>query len=109
MHAEQNALISAARFGNAVERAVIYSTMRPCFDYTKAALQAKIQAIHYPDNWEYPIRELREQYELIQSQFRGGVHQVSLHEMDLNSILLASGTENGPRLNTVLPPRVVPS
>ena len=56
MHAEQNALISAARFGNAVERAVIYSTMRPCFDYTKAALQAKIQAIHYPDNWEYPIR-----------------------------------------------------
>src|SRR2546428_7775133 len=37
VHAEQNALITAARFGNAVEGSVVYSTLRPCFDCTKAA------------------------------------------------------------------------
>ena len=34
VHAEQNALITAARFGNAVEGSVVYSTLRPCFDCT---------------------------------------------------------------------------
>jgi len=29
VHAEQNALITAARFGNAVEDAIVYSTLRP--------------------------------------------------------------------------------
>ena len=31
VHAEQNALLAAARFGIAVEGAMLYSTMRPCF------------------------------------------------------------------------------
>ena len=45
VHAEQNALISAARFGNSIEDAVIYSTLRPCFDCSKAMLQAKVHTI----------------------------------------------------------------
>lgn len=43
VHAEQNALLAAARFGIAVEGAVLYSTMRPCFGCTKEMLQAKIK------------------------------------------------------------------
>lgn len=80
VHAEQNALITAARFGNAVEESVVYSTLRPCFDCTKAALQAKITAIYYLHDWQHPIGELREQYELIQGTFPGGVHKVDLED-----------------------------
>ena len=82
VHAEQNALISAARFGIAVEGACIYSTLRPCFDCTKASLQAKVSAIYYLHNWEHPVVELREQYELLQATFPDGVHAVALDDPD---------------------------
>lgn len=80
VHAEQNALITAARFGNAVEGSVVYSTLRPCFDCTKAALQAKVAAIYYLHEWQYPIEELQEQYELLQSTFPDGVNKVDLED-----------------------------
>jgi len=80
VHAEQNALITAARFGNAVQESIVYSTLRPCFDCTKAALQAKVYAIYYLHDWQHPLEELREQYELLQSTFSGGVHKVSLDD-----------------------------
>jgi dCMP deaminase len=82
VHAEQNALISAARFGNSVEGACIYSTLRPCFDCTKAALQAKVTAIYYVHNWAHPIIELREQYEMLQAAFPDGVHGVAIEDPD---------------------------
>lgn len=82
VHAEQNALITAARFGNAVEGSVVYSTLWPCFDCTKAALQAKVQAIYYLHDWQHPIEELRDQYELLQSTFPGGVYPVDLEDPD---------------------------
>jgi dCMP deaminase len=78
VHAEQNALISAARFGNAVEQAVVYSTLRPCFDCTKSMLQAKVSAIYYLHDWQHPIGELREQYGLLQGALPGGVHPVTM-------------------------------
>ena len=80
VHAEQNALITAARFGNAVENAVVYSTLRPCFDCTKALLQAKVGAIYYLHDWQHSMGELREQYELLQSTFPGGVHAVNMED-----------------------------
>ena len=40
VHAEQNAILSAARFGIAIERSTLYTTMRPCFGCTKEMLQA---------------------------------------------------------------------
>jgi dCMP deaminase len=82
VHAEQNALISAARFGNAVEQAVVYSTLRPCFDCTKSMLQAKVSAIYYLHDWQHPIGELREQYELLQGALPGGVHAVVMPDPD---------------------------
>lgn len=39
VHAEQNALLSAARFGIAVEGADIYTTLAPCFTCMKELLQ----------------------------------------------------------------------
>ncbi len=53
VHAEQNALITAARFGIAVEGAIAYSTMRPCFDCTKSLFQAKVRGIYYLHEWAH--------------------------------------------------------
>jgi len=78
VHAEQNALITAARFGNAVQGAEVYSTLRPCFDCTKAALQAKVRGIYYLHPWEYPLEELQEQYEILHRKFPGGVNKVDM-------------------------------
>jgi dCMP deaminase len=63
-----------------VEDSVIYSTLRPCFDCTKAALQAKVKAIYYLHPWQHPIEDLQDQYELLQSNFPGGVHQVNVDD-----------------------------
>jgi dCMP deaminase len=76
VHAEQNALLTAARFGIAVGGGTAYSTMRPCFDCTKALLQAKIHTIFYLHDWTHPIADLQEQYELLQSHFEGKVRRL---------------------------------
>ena len=78
VHAEANAVITAARFGNALEGSVAYSTLRPCFDCTKMMLQAKARAIYYLHDWQHPLDTLREQYELIQSQFPDGVRKIDM-------------------------------
>ena len=72
----KNALIAAARFGNAIENAVVYSTMRPCFDCTKAMLQAKVKAIYYLHNWGRKEKPLQLQYEQLQKRL--GVHQIKM-------------------------------
>ena len=81
VHSEQNAIVSAARFGNGVEGATVYSTLRPCFDCTKAMVQAKIKAIYYLHDWQHPIAALREQYNLLQSKgFDNRVHQLDIED-----------------------------
>ena len=80
VHAEQNALITAARFGIPIAGAFAYSTMRPCFDCTKALLQAKVHTIYYLHDWSHPLEDLQEQYELIQSRFEGGVRQLRMND-----------------------------
>lgn len=51
VHAEQNALLSAARFGISVEGAALYTTMQPCFGCAKEIAQAKIGLIVYLHPW----------------------------------------------------------
>ena len=80
VHAEQNALLSAARFGIAVEGSVLYSTWRPCFGCTKEMLQAGVAGVRYGRDWE-PREDLREEYERLQSYFPGGVVKVEIPEM----------------------------
>lgn len=54
VHAEQNALLAAARFGQSVLGASLYTTLRPCFGCLKEALQAGVATITYLDDWELP-------------------------------------------------------
>lgn len=84
VHAEQNALIAAARFGNSIEGAVVYSTLRPCFDCTKSMLQAKVRAIYYLHNWQHPQKALRQQYVKIQRKIPKGVRQIRMVDPDAN-------------------------
>ena len=82
VHAEQNALLAAARFGIATEGADLYSTMRPCFGCTKELLQAGIASVRYLHEWRYPDPTKQQEYERLQSQIPGGVIRVSLYDPD---------------------------
>ncbi len=76
VHAEQNALLAAARFGIACEGGSIYTTTRPCFGCTKELLQAKINRVYYLDQWTYPNETMQAQYDRLQARFPEGVKQV---------------------------------
>ena len=80
VHAEQNAILSAARFGIATEGAVVFSTMRPCFGCTKELLQARVESVRYLHERAYPDAEMQESYLDLQSQFSGGVGQISVED-----------------------------
>jgi dCMP deaminase len=47
VHAEANAILLAARHGNATDGGVLYTTVRPCFSCLKEAVQAGIKEIVY--------------------------------------------------------------
>jgi dCMP deaminase len=82
VHAEQNAILSAARFGIAVEGSTLYSTMRPCFGCTKEMLQAKVNSVYYIHDWTHPDRDKRSEYERLQGCFPGGIRQLKVIDPD---------------------------
>ena len=77
VHAEQNALLAAARFGIAVENAALYTTMQPCFGCLKEMLQAKIHIVHFLHEWT-PGESTRAQYELLAKALPGGLHRIDM-------------------------------
>ncbi len=52
VHAEQNALLAAARFGVEIEGCTLYTTLQPCFGCLKELLQANVRAVCYLHPWE---------------------------------------------------------
>jgi len=57
VHAEQNALLAAARFGVAVEGCTLYTTLQPCFGCLKEILQASVRGVCYLAPWESRFSE----------------------------------------------------
>jgi len=51
LHAEQNCLIQAARYGISVEGATIYCTHHPCIICTKMLINAGIKKICYAEGY----------------------------------------------------------
>jgi len=82
VHAEQNALLGAARFGIAVEGSTMYTTMQPCFGCIKEALQAGVARIFYVHEWKHPDANYRAEYDKFLRFFTLGVHQLSMHDPD---------------------------
>ncbi|MBI4396980.1 MAG: dCMP deaminase family protein [Elusimicrobia bacterium] len=78
VHAEQNALLSAARFGIALAGGTVYSTMRPCFGCMKEMLQTKIERVYYVHDWVYPDPRMKKEYERVQGRFPGGLHSLGM-------------------------------
>jgi dCMP deaminase len=73
VHAEQNALLSAARFGIAVEGATIYTTLSPCFGCLKESIQAGIKRIVYLNVYNAHYEpEIQAQYDALIGRLRNG-------------------------------------
>ncbi len=53
VHAEQNAIVLAARHGNATKGGVLYTTLRPCFGCAKEAIQAGIREVVFAQPFGY--------------------------------------------------------
>jgi len=81
VHAEQNALLAAARFGINVEGATLYTTTQPCFGCLKELLQAKIMQVYYLNPWmSKRTPDQQKQYELLMQQFKHGVVPVAMED-----------------------------
>jgi dCMP deaminase len=73
VHAEQNAILTAARFGQQTLGAAMTSTVQPCFGCLKEMLQAGITGVHYLHPWNpteaYGDPALAAQYDALRSRF----------------------------------------
>ncbi|MBY0544681.1 MAG: dCMP deaminase family protein, partial [Gammaproteobacteria bacterium] len=84
VHAEQNAMITAARMGHCIEHSIVYSTLQPCFTCLKLMLQAKVASVCYieklyaegdggnnSENEQEKERrkDFHEQYKILESRF----------------------------------------
>jgi dCMP deaminase len=76
VHAEQNALLAAARFGIPVAGGLIYTTIQPCFGCLKELVQAHIEGVRYRHPWSHPDQTLKPQYDVLKAHFPQGVKQV---------------------------------
>ena len=76
VHAEQNTLLSAARFGISVEGADLYTTLQPCFGCTKELLQAKINAVYYLHDWKPSSSSLVSVLKKLHGRFPGGMKKI---------------------------------
>ena len=65
VHAEQNAIVLAARNGISTDGCTLYSTLRPCFGCAKETIQAGIREVIYAEDFQYPDELERIYQELI--------------------------------------------
>jgi dCMP deaminase len=81
VHAEQNAILSAARFGISVQGATLYTTTQPCFGCLKEMLQVRISSVYYIHPWRSPRDPDQErQYNKLLEQFENGVHKMDFDD-----------------------------
>jgi dCMP deaminase len=52
VHAEQNAMLTAARFGTALDGAFLYTTVQPCFNCLKELMQVRLCGVVFHREWE---------------------------------------------------------
>ncbi|MBI4306901.1 MAG: dCMP deaminase family protein [Chloroflexi bacterium] len=96
VHAEQNALLAAARFGIPVAGAAIYTTLRPCFGCLKELLQAEVKAVRYLHEWTPRDPALRSEYERLMAEFKAGVDEIAIEDPDREwavSTIRAAGSQ----------------
>jgi dCMP deaminase len=92
VHAEQNAILSAARFGISVDGATLYSTTQPCFGCLKEMLQAKISQVYFIHPWSSKRSSDQEhEYKRLMEEFEHGVVRLEMDD-PRKDWALAAGT-----------------
>ena len=95
VHAEQNAILAAARFGISVEGATVYSTTQPCFGCLKEMLQAKIKQVYYIHPWTSPrTPDQDRQYSRLIEEFDHGVVRLEIDDPRKDWALASSAAES---------------
>jgi dCMP deaminase len=79
-HAEENAIMHAARIGVALKGCSAYVTWPPCTRCARSLIQAGVQTVHYPAGVEIPARWV-EDFETSTEMFREAGVQVKAVEM----------------------------
>ncbi len=70
IHAEQNAIIQAARYGVSIEDATLYCTTQPCTQCTKMLINAGITEIVYAEGYPDDLaRELLDESGIVVRRF----------------------------------------
>jgi dCMP deaminase len=82
VHAEQNAILAAARFGIAVAGGAVYTTTQPCFGCVKEMLQAKIRKVYYLHPWAHPDPAVAAEYNKIAARIPEGLEHLELPDPD---------------------------
>lgn len=73
VHAEANALLSAARAGTRTDDSTLYANYKPCFGCLKESVQAGVSRVVYLHDWVHsPHASLTHQYELLAEHLRRG-------------------------------------
>lgn len=104
VHAEQNALLSAARFGIAVEGGEMYTSMRPCFGCTKELLQAGLAQVFYLHDWRYPDEAVQSAYEKLQNRIPRGLKRVDMTDAEAEWAVSALRENSIPELAEAVDP-----
>lgn len=84
LHAEQNAILMAAKFGISVQGATCYTTMRPCFGCSKELLQVGVTTVHYVHDWAHPDPTYQRHYLALQANFPGDIHRHDIPDPKAN-------------------------
>jgi dCMP deaminase len=82
VHAEQNAILAAARFGISVANGTVYTTTQPCFGCVKEMLQAKIQKVFYLHPWIHPDPAVANEYRKIVARIPEGLEHLDVPDPD---------------------------
>jgi dCMP deaminase len=86
VHAEQNALLQAAKIGYSVQGSQCYSTLRPCFGCLKELYQAGVAAVYYLNAWAPSVPQEAEAYDALLAEMQ--VRGVSVEPLELPESLL---------------------
>ena len=83
VHAEQNVILAAAKFGISVQGGTVYSTTQPCFGCLKEMLQAGIVSVNYMHAWSgMRGQDQALQYKMLLDSFPNGVHKLDVPDPD---------------------------
>ena len=86
VHAEQNAVLQAAKLGYTANGATCYSTLRPCFGCLKELYQAGVTGVRYLNEWTPKVPVEAAAYAALLDEMRA--HGVAVDPLELPQSLL---------------------